>query len=325
MAKLISVDLTNNKLCILEYTTTDGQMLSFKEDAFDAKIVSHTYADKGKIIFDKPITAIREFPFNIPVNLKSITIPDGVTTIGECAFWDCTSLTNVTIPNGVTTIGKWAFAHCESLTSISIPNSVTTIGYAAFGNCKSLTNVTIPNGVTTIGYEAFRYCDSLKEFKGKFAADNGRCLIVDGVLNSFAIGCGATDYTIPNSVTTIGNSAFGNCKSLTSITIPNIVTTIGHFTFFNCSSLTNITIPNSVTTIGDGAFDNCKSLTSVTIGKGVSVIGEDAFQGCNIDTIVCCAKIPPKLYNSFDKFENLIVPTGCEEAYANSDWGKYLE
>ena len=89
MAKLISADLTNNKLCILEYTTTDGQMLSFKEDAFDAKIVSHTYADKGKIIFDKPITTIREFPSNIPINLKSITIPDSVTTIDEGTFSGC--------------------------------------------------------------------------------------------------------------------------------------------------------------------------------------------------------------------------------------------
>ena len=158
MAKLISADLTNNKLCILEYTTTNGQMLSVKEDAFDAKIVSHTYADKGKIIFDKPIAIIREFPFNIPVNLKSITIPDSVTTIDEGTF----------------------------------------SGYS-----------------------------SLKEFKGKFASDDGRCLIINGVLNSFASGCDATDYVIPNSVISIGECAFSNCTILASVTIHNRVTTIG--------------------------------------------------------------------------------------------------
>ena len=210
MAKLISADLTNNKLCILEYTTTDGQMLSFKEDAFDAKIVSHTYTDIGKVIFDKPITRI-----------------------GERAFYNCTSL---------------------------------------------------------------------KEFKGKFAADGGRCLIIDGVLNAFALGCGVTQYTIPNSVTTIGYWAFAYCESLTSVTIGN-----------------------SVTTIGYAAFYECKSLKNITIGKGVSEIGKQAFKECNIDTIVCCPKIPPKIDDSFGKFENLIVPTGCEEAYANSDWGQYLE
>ena len=104
MAKLISADLTDNKLCILEYTTTNGQMLSFKEDAFDAKIVSHTYTDIGKVIFDKPITRI-----------------------GERAFISCDSLTSVTIPDSVTTIGEWAFNWCRKLTSVTIPDSVTTI------------------------------------------------------------------------------------------------------------------------------------------------------------------------------------------------------
>ncbi|MBR3608624.1 MAG: leucine-rich repeat domain-containing protein, partial [Bacteroidales bacterium] len=168
--------------------------------------------------------------------------------------------------------------------------------------CTSLTSVTIGNGVTTIGNGAFKDCKSLKEFKGKFAAVGGRCLIVDGVLNAFALGCGATQYTIPDSVTTIGERAFSFCTSLTSVTIPD-----------------------SVTTIGEGAFYGCSSLTSVTIGKSVSEIGKEAFKGCNIDTIVCYPKIPPKTNDSFDRFENLIIPTGCEEAYANSDWGQYLK
>ena len=109
------------------------------------------------------------------------------------------------------------------------------------------------------------------------------------------------------------------------MTIPDSVTKIGEWAFSSCSSLTSVTIPDSVTTIGRSAFSGCSSLTSVTIGKSVSEIGKQAFKECNIDTIVCCPKIPPKINDSFDRFENLIVPTGCEEAYANSDWGKYLE
>lgn len=354
MAKLISADLTNNKLCILEYTTNNRKMLSFKEDKFDAKIVSHTYTDIGKIIFDRPITKIGEKAFYWRFSLTSVTIPDSVTMIGvgafngcinlkefkgkfatdggRClimdntiiayveasgttytipenvtmigvrAFSDCRSLTSVTIHDSVTNIGDGAFSGCRRLTSVIIPDSVTRIGDKVFQNCIRLTSVTIGDRVTIIGDYAFNGCSSLKEFKGKFAVDGGRCLIVYGVLNAFAIGCGVTQYTIPNNVTTIEDYAFSHCSSLKSVTIGDSVTRIG-----NC------------------AFYSCRSLNNVTIGKGVSNIGKSAFKECNIDTIVCYPKIPPKIDDSFGKFENLIVPTGCEEAYANSDWGKYLK
>ena len=189
MAKLISADLTNNKLCILEYTTTDGQMLSFKEDAFNAKIVSHTYTNLGKVIFDKPITKIGEEAFEDCVSLTSVTIPDSVTTIGNSAFWGCDSLASVTIPDSVTTIGMEAFSWCTSLKSVTIPDSVTTIGDKAFEYCNSLTSVTIGNGITTIGIRAFSDCPSL------------------------------TSVTIGNGVTTIGGGAFF-CTNLKEVLHP---------------------------------------------------------------------------------------------------------
>ena len=95
-------------------------------------------------------------------------------------------------------------------------------------------------------------------------------------------GCSSlTSVTIPNSVTTIGGYAFSGCTSLTSVTIPNSVTTIGEAAFSNCSSLTSVTIPNSVTTIGGWAFSICSSLTSVTIPNSVTTIGDNAFMGCS--------------------------------------------
>ena len=142
--------------------------------------------------------------------------------------------------DAVTTIGIEAFSWCESLTSVTIPDSVTTIGDYAFDHCSSLTSVTIPDSVTMIGDYAFQYCSSLQEFNGKFASEDGRCLIIDGVLNSFAIGCNATEYTIPNSVTEIGGCAFRNCDSLTSVTIPDSVTSIRDLAFYRCSSLTSV-------------------------------------------------------------------------------------
>ncbi len=183
--------------------------------------------------------------------------------------------------NTITSIGDVAFYHSSTLTSVTIPNSVTEIGDYAFENCELLTSVTIPNSVTSIGYYAFKNCTSLKAFYGKFASSDNRCLIVDGVLNSFAIGCGATEYTIPDSVTSIGKGAFCFCTSLTSITIPDSVTEIGNYAFENCELLTSATIPDSVISIGEYAFAQTW-LTSVTIPDSVTTIYSGAFACCTL-------------------------------------------
>lgn len=183
-------------------------------------------------------------------DIKSVAIPDGVTSIGSSAFYGCSSLTSVTISDSVTSIGQGAFNGCSSLTSIKIPDSVKSIDVSAFDNCTSLTNVTIGNSVTSIGDYAFSGCKNL------------------------------TSITIPNSVTSIGVGAFSSCSSLTSIEIPNSVTEIDEWTFASCDNLTSVTIPNSVTSIGDSAFIYCYNLTNITIPYSVKSIGDYAFYGC---------------------------------------------
>ncbi|WP_279168084.1 leucine-rich repeat domain-containing protein, partial [Muribaculum intestinale] len=180
----------------------------------------------------------------------------------------------------VTSIGKYAFYKCSGLTSVTIPNSVTSIGISAFYNCSGLTSVTIGNSVTSIGNSAFSNCSGLisiivDESNPSFSS-------IEGILyNNDAttlIYCPITKktVTIPNSVTSIGYSAFSGCSGLTSVTIPNSVTSIGERAFSGCSGLTSVTIGNSVTSIGYYAFSGCYGLTSVTIPNSVTSIGERA-------------------------------------------------
>ena len=282
------------------------------------------------------VTTIGEFAFYYCSSLTSVTIPNSVTTIGDVAFSDCSSLTSVTIPDSVTTIGNSVFSYCRSLTSVTIPDSVTTIGHWAFSDCSSLTSVTIPDSVTTIGDAVFAVCRNLREFNGKYASEDGRCLIIDGTLNSFA-PAGLTEYTIPNSVTTIGERAFFGCHSLTSVTIPDSVTTIGDWVFYECSSLTSVTIPDSVTTIGEYAFYYCRSLTSVTIPDSVTTIGAGAFAWCSsLKSVYCKTVTPPTAildyWGEWDAFDDnasgrkIYVPAESVEAYKSASyWSDYAD
>ena len=189
--------------------------------------------------------------------IDEIIIQPGVTSIGKYAFYDCFSLTNITIPEGVTIIGNNAFYNCSSLTSVLIPDSATSIGIPFYTNCIVSANH-----------------PSLSTVDGVIFSKDGTWLINYPVVKT------SPTYTIPSSVTGIGNSAFSNCSNLTSVIIPNSVIGIGIGAFYNCSGLTSIAIPNGVMSISNGAFYGCSGMTSVTIPDSVSSIGVEAFRGC---------------------------------------------
>ena len=231
------------------------------------------------------VTTIESEAFRDCSGLRAINIPNSVTTIERQAFYDCSGLTEINIPNSVTTIGEAAFYGCSGLTEINIPNSVTTIESHAFHGCSGLTAINIPNSVTTIGEGAFYGCSGLTALTVN--ADNAHFSSSEGVLldksQQKLIQCPAGkkgEYKIPNSVTKIGEYAFGGCSGLTDINIPNSVTTIGEYAFIGCSGLTDINIPNSVTTIGEYAFGDCSGLTAINIPNSVTTIGNRAFSFC---------------------------------------------
>ena len=138
--------------------------------------------------------------------MTSITIPEGVTSIGEKAFDDCEGLTSITIPEGVTSIGDRAFSYCSGLTSITIPKGVTAIGYRTFSRCSNLTSITIPEGVTAIGEEAFSYCSGLTSILCKskkpascdgsvFSSYQPRLIIPIGSEEAYASAAGWKEFT----------------------------------------------------------------------------------------------------------------------------------
>ncbi len=244
--------------------------------------------------------------------LYDIIQEDGLCIDGTTAVACRRNATSITIPNSVTSIGEWAFHGCFSLTSITIPDSVTSIGESAFQDCHSLTSVTIPESVVSIGYDVFGGCTSLSEFKGRYASEDGRCIIVDGTLNSFA-PAGLTEYTIPEGVTSIGEWAFHSCYSLTNITIPDGVTSIGYNAFAFCKKLANITIPENVTAIGELAFAYCENLAEVYCKP---IIPPTAV--CNQDNSVW------KAFRDNASRRKIYVPTESVDAYKSAEgWSDY--
>ena len=191
------------------------------------------------VVIPKGVTKIGKRAFADSRLLKNIVIPDSVKEIGEGAFC-ITSLKSVKIPEGVTTIEDGLFSSCFALTSVTIPDSVITIGDAAFYECVLLENIVIPDGVTTIGKSTFESCRGLKSIKvadGNTIYDSreGCNAIIEKATNTLIYGCKNT--MIPNSVTKIGDGAFHECTKLTSITIPDAVKEIADDAFSYCYNL----------------------------------------------------------------------------------------
>ncbi len=267
--------------------------------------------EETSIVVKEGITSIAPGAFE-GCNLKSITIPNSVTSIGEFAFYLCSGLTSITIPNNVTSIGDYAFYACNGLTSITIPNSVTNIGKHAFDETPWYDNQ--PDGVIYINSVLYKY-------KGNML--KGTSIVVKKEIASISpyafYGCsGLKSITIPKSVTKIGKRIIERCSDLHTVVvergnpiydsrsncnaiietatntliagcggtvIPNTVETIGEYAFYRCDSLRSIIIPSGVKSIESSAFDWCENLTTISIPNSVIKIGDYVFGGCKSDSI----------------------------------------
>lgn len=274
-----------------------------------------------------------------------------VTEVGDYAFNECINLTSIIFPNSLKSIGEWAFYYCTNLANPTLPNGLTTLKIGAFAECNAFEEITIPASVTELASGVFQGCIGVKEFKGKYAADGGRCLVDGTKIVGFALGCGATTYAIPDGITVVGDSTF-YMSSLTSVTIPDSVKEFEDFAFCSnenlvsinipagvtaippsafeyCIAIEDITLPDSITSIGDYAFYGCESLESITIPNNVTTIGELVFEWCaGLTSVTIPAKVSSIGQRAFYNCANLDVvyckptvpPTGGKDMFTFYDY-----
>lgn len=219
------------------------------------------------------------------LDITSVVIEDGVTHIGDYAFYDADNLASVDLGSTIATIGNSAFrAECD-FESILIPESVVSIGDYAFESCGYLTNIRIPAATTYIGTLALfnHYLTDIT-----VDSDNPAYSATDGVLFNknktillqYPAGKEDASYTIPDGVMHINNYAF-YFAAITSISIPETVVSIGKSAFDACLALKEVPIPDSVTYIGDSAFSRCQDLEEIVLPDGITAISQFMFSDCN--------------------------------------------
>lgn len=312
---------------VLPETTFEGGITITATDTeggvFEKSTTNEVVIERNAI---QPMAALEaEFPVRIPNNEIWYT---ATAKVVPNTSWSYSTFGS--------SIASHTFDTATGKGIITFYGDVTIIKKNAFDYCNGLTSITIPDSVTTIEEAAFISCPKIEEFKGKFAEDNGKILVSNGTIIAFAAACGATDYTIPEGITTIGELAFDNCDKLKNITIGSNVTTIGNSAFNDCSGLNDIIIPDNVTTLAYWAFGACNHLKSVTIGSGVTSIAKYAFTYCNeLSSVYIKATNPPtavpeysvwKAFNYCSPLLAIYVPTESLNTYkAAKYWSDYAD
>ena len=306
------------------------------------RIESYSIKKGTKVICDFAFGDFFEYSCE---SLREIVIPDTVTRIGFGAFIECNSLQQITIPNSVVEIGDEAFWRCKALHQVYLPNSVSNIGEDAFADCRSLQQIIIPHGssekfkkildkglwdkiVEPSNIESNRLSNELESLSTTFTNN----AIENGIEDEFGLifskdgkkllkcnNLKLVDYSIPDSVRSIGSVAFSNCSLLRKIIIPVSVTSIGGGAFRGCSSLQQIIIPDSVTHIGGGAFIGCKSLQQIIIPNSITSIETGVFGSCSsLQQITIPDSVKSIGFGAFagcKSLQQVIIPMGCSEKF----------
>ena len=255
------------------------------------------------------VQMIGKMAFYACTSLQDVTLPEGLTKINEYLFGYCYSLKNIHLPSTLRYIGTDPFYYCDSLENIYIPNieswlqidfsyifsnpmcyaknliadgkevvdlispeSITEIYPFAFYGYYNLKSLVIHDKVTSIGHESFSYTGLEQVNFGKSLTE----------IPHWTFSCceNLTNFTLPESLKTIGFGAFFDCKSLTSVSIPDQVTEIGNYAFEECRGLKYVQLGNGITQLYRETFANCESLVDIRWNENITAIGDYALYGC---------------------------------------------
>ena len=320
----------------------------------------------------KPVTSIRHGAFSgrivfvgmggdgnvsqIEVTIKSVTVPDSVTSIGWQAFYKCIGLESITLPDSIESIGELAFdetayysdadnwengvlyigkylinASPDIAGNYEIKPGTLTIADGAIFCCNDLTGVILPESLRNIGYQAFGGCSNLASLNIPKGVKNiaGYAFIHCSRLEEISVAAGNSVY-----------HSYGNClietQSKTLILgcanseIPDdgSVTAIGECAFADCIELRTITIPEGIISIGDGAFELCSNLTEIVIPNSVKSIGNYAFAECvTLKSVLITEKVTSIGAGAFQNcfFLRVINYLGTKEQWEQLEKGEYWD
>ena len=302
---------------------------------------NNTFCKISELVIPDTVTEIGDYAFGRCYRLSSVKMGNGVKKIGKHAFEYCTRLKTLTFSSNLTTIQEGAFMG-SGLTSLTLPAKLLTIEKEAFSQCASLSKAVIPAKVATIGNSAFASCTSLADmtinaaelidapsdsknnwydyvavfhnsgsdagFKVTFGNGVTRIpayLFANGHDESNNTFCKISELVIPDTVTEIGDYAFGRCYRLSSVKMGNGVKKIGKHAFEYCTRLKTLTFSSNLTTIQEGAFMG-SGLTSLTLPAKLLTIEKEAFSQCaSLSKAVIPAKVTTIGPSAFAKCTSL--------------------
>ena len=223
-----------------------------------------------------------------------------VSVIEARAFEYATEIKTITLPETLTAIGDFAFAH-TSVSSFVIPGSVNEIGRAILAGCTKLKTLTIPYVGKTISAEGEEV--KLGYFFGTSSYNGTEAVTQNGT--TYYVPTALVKVVVTKAVK-IGDFAFYGMKNLTEIVLPDTVETIGTSAFVSCSKLERMTL-NNVTVIGSSAFQGCTSLKAVTFGNKLKTIGAAAFVSTKLQTVDLPSTVTEIGVNAFNGISNLRI------------------